>query len=269
MPDDISDIAAYYSADPEKEHQRLENHQLEYDLTWRFLKEYLPPQGHLLEIGSATGRYTLDLAKRGYHITAVDLCPENIAFCRQLLSKAGLTNQVQLMVGDARYLNEVPEAYFDAVLLMGPLYHLVEKPDREMAVREAFERLRPGGVIFSAFISRYGIWGDLMKNMPEWIEEKREVKSYLTTGKAPHGTPRVGFRPYITLVPEIAPLHEGVGFETFKVVGIEPAISAEDESYNKLEGERRKLWLDLLYEISEEPSIVGSSRHLLYIGRKP
>jgi SAM-dependent methyltransferase len=269
MSDDISDIAAYYGADPEREHQRLENHQLEYELTWRFLEEYLPPHGHLLEIGAATGRYTIDLAKRGYHITAVDLSIENIAFCRNLLTEAGLASQVQLMVGDARYLNDMPEAHYDAVLLMGPLYHLVEQSDRQMAVREAFNRLRPDGVIFSAFISRYGIWGDLMKNMPEWIEEKNDVRSHLESGKAPDGSPREGFRCYLATVDEIVPLHEGVGFETIKVVGVEPAISADDESYSRLDGERRKLWLDLLYEISDEPSSVGASRHLLYIGRKP
>jgi hypothetical protein len=45
-------------------------------------------------------------------------------------------------------------------------------------------------------------------------------------------------------------------------------IAADDESYNKLQGKQRQLWLDLLYEISIERSILGASRHLLYIGRK-
>ena len=269
MTDDISDIANYYNSDPEKEHQRLENHQLEYDLTWRFFEEYLPPQGHLLEIGAATGRYTLELAKRGYRITAVDLSEVNIAFCRQLLIEAGLEEKVQLIIGDARYLTEVPKKTFNAVLLMGPLYHLIEESDRKIAVQEAFNRLKAGGVIFSAFISRYGIWGDVLKNIQDWIEEKTDVRAYLTVGKAPDSSPRIGFRPYLTTVTEIAPLHESVGFKTIKVVGVEPGISADDESYNQLEGEQRKLWLDLLYEISDEPSSIGASRHLLYIGRKP
>ena len=188
MSDDLSDIAAYYSAEPEKEHQRLENHQLEYELTWRFLEEYLPTSGHLLEIGSATGRYTLELAKRGYQIMAVDLSRQNIAFCRQLLTEAGLADRVQLLVGDARLLREVPKQVFDAILLMGPLYHLVEQPDREMALQAAYDRLRPGGIIFTAFISRHGIWGDLMKNIPEWIEELHDVRSHLEKGKAPAST---------------------------------------------------------------------------------
>jgi hypothetical protein len=78
----------------------------------------------------------------------------------------------------------------------------------------------------------------------------------------------VGFRGYFATVGEIAPLHEAVGFKTIAVAGVEPGISADDESYNQLEGQQRQRWLDLLYAISAEPSIVGASRHLLYVGRK-
>ena len=68
---------------------------------------------------------------------------------------------------------------------------------------------------------------------------------------------------------EIAPLHETVGFRTLKIAGVEPAISADDESYNTLEGKQRDLWLDLLFEVSAEKSMLASSRHILYVGQKP
>jgi S-adenosylmethionine-dependent methyltransferase len=268
MLDRISDIVEYYNKDPQKEHQRLEEHQLEYDLTWRFLDEHLPPHGKILEIGAATGRYTLGLLERGYAVTGVDLSTECLKACQSNLTKAGLQEKAQLILGDARDLSGVPHRNFDAVLLMGPLYHLVEENDRLIALKEAFNRLRLGGVIFSAFISRYGIWGDLLKNIPEWIDFQEEVRSVLTKGRDHDDWPRGGFRAYFAEVSEIAPLHESIGFKTIKVVGVEPCISADDESYNKLEGQRRKLFLDLFYEISAEPSIVGASRHLMYIGRK-
>jgi S-adenosylmethionine-dependent methyltransferase len=268
MLDRISDIVEYYNKDPQKEHQRLEEHQLEYDLTWRFLDEHLPPHGKILEVGAATGRYTLGLAQRGFSVTAVDLSPACLKECKTNLTKAGFSGKVQYIVSDARTLAEITDRDFDAVLLMGPLYHLVEENDRLIALKEAFTRLRLGGVIFSAFISRYGIWGDLLKNIPEWIDFQEEVRSVLTKGRDHDDWPRGGFRAYFAEVSEIAPLHEAVGFETIKVVGVEPGISADDESYNKLEGQRRKLFLDLFYEISAEPSIVGASRHLMYIGRK-
>jgi S-adenosylmethionine-dependent methyltransferase len=269
MIDDVSDIAASYNRDPEREHNRLERHQLEYDLTWRYLNRYLPaPDSTILEIGAATGRYTLELAKRGYAVTAVDMSEVLLEEARKSLASARLEGQARFVVADARDLSEVVEKEFDAALLMGPLYHLVEEADRQTAVKEAFDRLRAGGVLFSSFISRFGIMGDLLANVPDWIEDQADVWSILETGKDPENHPRGGFRGYFARVSEIVPLHEAIGLETLTFAGVEPAISAGDESYNRLEGKQRQLWLDLLYEISTERSMIGASRHLLYIGRK-
>jgi SAM-dependent methyltransferase len=268
VSDDVSDIASFYNSDPEREHDRLERHQLEYDLTWRYLDQYLPAHGSILEVGAATGRYTLALAKRGYTLTAVDLSAALLEECRQRIADEGLEGQVRFVVADARDLGAVAETGFDAVLLMGPLYHLIVEADRKTALQEAFERLREGGLLFSAFLSRFGMMSDLLKNKPGWIEEQAAVRSQLERGKRPDDSPRGGFRGYAAQVAEIVPLHEAIGFTTLTVAGVEPAIAADDESYNRLEGKQRQLWLDLLYEMSTERSILGASRHLLYIGKK-
>ena len=268
MADDISDISAYYDSIPDREHNRLDRHQLEGDLTWRYLDRYLPPSGSILEIGAATGRYTLELARRGYFITAVDLSETLLAECRQNIAAAGLERQVRFVAADVRDLSQVTERGYDAVLMMGPLYHLIEEADRVRALQEACARLRPGGVIFSAFISRFGIMGGLLKDLPGWVADQVELRSMLDQGHRPDDYPRGGFRGYFARVSELAPLHEALGITTLVVAGIEPAISADDDSYNRLEEPLRQLWLDLLDEMSTEPSIIGASRHLLYIGRK-
>jgi hypothetical protein len=162
----------------------------------------------------------------------------------------------------------VPGTPFDAVLLMGPLYHLIFEEDRRQAIRQAAARLRSGGLLFSAFLSRLGLLGDLMKRMPEWIERPDEVRSILERGRRPDNQPKGGFRGYFARVSEIAPLHEALGIEAVTLAGVEPAISADDESYNKLQPPQRDLWLDLLFEVSSDETTVGASRHLLYIGRK-
>lgn len=268
MIDDVSDIADYYNSDPGREHYRLERHQLEYDLTWRYLETYLPAHGSILEIGAATGRYTIGLAQRGYAVTAVDLSAAELEAGRKHVAAAGLEQQVQFVVADARDLSAVAETNFDAVLLMGPLYHLIAEADRKAALSQALDRLRDGGLLFSAFISRFGIFGDLMKNVPDWIEDQAEVRSILAQGYNRDNFRSGGFRGHFVRVAEIAPLHESLGYETLVVAGVEPAISADDDSYNRLTGEQRQAWLDLLYTVSTEESSVGASRHLLYIGRK-
>lgn len=268
MSDDVRDIATYYNSDPEREHFRLERHQLEFDLTWRYLMEYLPAQASILEIGAATGRYTAALALLGHSITAVDMSEMLLDHCRKVIIDRGVEKQVKFVVADARNLNEVKETGFDAVLLMGPLYHLVEEADRKEALREVYDRLRQGGLLFSSFISRYGVLSDLLKDLPGWIEDQARVRSHLERGRRPDDAPREGFRGYFVTSSEIAPLHEEMGFTTITVAGVEPVISTDDESYNRLEGSQRQLWLDLFREISTEQTIIGASRHILYIGRK-
>jgi SAM-dependent methyltransferase len=266
--DDISDIAAWYDHGVEDEDARLEMHQLEYDLTWRYLNRYLPPAGSILEIGSGTGRYTLALCRLGYSVTAVDLSPALLDVCRRRLAAEQLDKQARFVVADARDLHVVAGRGFDAVLLMGPLYHLVSEEDRREALRQATDRLRDGGLVFSAFLSRLGILGDMMKRMPEWIERREEVRSLLEKGRRPDDQPRGGFRGYFARVPEIRELHEALGIQTLVLAGVEPAISADDESYNNLQPPQRDLWLDLLLEVSSDETTLGASRHLLYVGRK-
>jgi S-adenosylmethionine-dependent methyltransferase len=273
MSDDIWDIQAYYNAELEHEDQRLEGHQLERDLTRRYLETYLPPAnlpqaGRILEIGAATGAYTLWLAQRGYQVLAVDLSEQELQLSRQHIEAAGLAERVGYRLDDARRLAMVPERDFDAVLLMGPLYHLVLESDRLLAVQQAAARLMPGGVFVSSFISRFGILGDLLRNVPEWIEDTDEVRDILEIGRDPDHYPKGGFRGYFATIAEIPRLHEQAGLEMLVLAGVEPAISADDENYNRLEGQQRALWQDLLFEVSREPTLLASSRHLLYIGRK-
>jgi SAM-dependent methyltransferase len=189
MRDDISDIAASYNSGVEYEDSRLERHQLEYDLTWRYLTRYLPPTGSILEIGAATGRYTLALCRRGYSVTAVDLSAALLQRCKLRLEEAGLDGQARFVEADARDLHAVPATAFDAVLLMGPLYHLIFEEDRRQAIRQAVNRLRNGGLLFSAHLSRLGVLGDLMKKAPEWIEQREEVRFLLDHGRRPDDQP--------------------------------------------------------------------------------
>jgi S-adenosylmethionine-dependent methyltransferase len=208
MMDDISDIAAYYDREKEQEFTRLDRHQLEHDLTWRYLDQFLPKAGPILEIGAATGKYTLELARRGYQVTAADLSQQQLELCGKQLAEEGLADRVQLVVADARDLSGLPERDYSAVLLMGPLYHLVVENERKIALGEAYRLLREDGVIFSSFISRYGILGDLLENIPDWIGDHSEVQSILERGRSPEDYPRGGFRGYFANAGEIAPLHE-------------------------------------------------------------
>ena len=140
------------------------------------------------------------------------------------------------------------ERGFDAVLLMGSLYHLVAETNREAALKEAFDRLREGGIQFSAFLSRFGVIGDQLRNVPGWVENQAEARSLLRDGRRPDDVPRGGFRGYFARVPEIASLHEALGFETLTLAGgpgrrreLQPASGGapQDVARPAVRGQRR------------------------------
>lgn len=264
---DLTEIQRYYAAAPEQEHQRLERHQLEFDLTWKYLEEHLPPCGRILEVGAATGRYTVPLAEKGHALTALDLSPDLLELNRQHLEAAALLEQVQLAQADARDLSAFHSQDYDAVLLMGPLYHLRQESDRIKAIREGLACLKVGGLFVSAWISRLGIFADLIQKMPDWIEQSAEVEHYLQTGCDLEVKPG-GFMGYFATSAEIPLLHEAQGIKTLALAACEPFIGGDDSGYNQLPQPQRQLWLELFYRLSGQAEVYSTSRHLLYLGQK-
>jgi S-adenosylmethionine-dependent methyltransferase len=266
--DDTSDIRRFYDESVEKENNRLERHILERDMTWRYLDKYLPRQGRILEVGCATGAYTIPLAKRGYSVTAVDFSPREIEVCRRKAKAEHLDAEVNCVVADARDLSDITGSDFDAALVMGPLYHLILEEDRLAALQQAHRRLKKGGLVFSTFISRYGIWGDVIRDYPHYIELENDVQSVLHEGKDAELAYKPGnFRGYFATPEEIPQLHKKAGFNMLALAGIETA-GMRDDIYGSVSGKRREQWLDLLFSISAQPSIIGASNHILYVGVK-
>ena len=106
--DDLSDTRKMYNTGWDVEANRLERHQLEADITLRYLENYLPPRGKLLEIGFGTGFYTFALAEHGYQITAVDLADEYVTRCVAKAEELGLSAKIDFRTGDARKLDGIP-----------------------------------------------------------------------------------------------------------------------------------------------------------------
>ena len=78
------------------------------------------------------------------------LAEENVRLAREMAAEAGVT--IRAVAGDALEADSLVEGPFDAVLLMGPLYHLTCAEDRDRAMRAALNLLKPGGLFFAAFI---------------------------------------------------------------------------------------------------------------------
>jgi S-adenosylmethionine-dependent methyltransferase len=264
-----STIECYYDEDARTEWIRLERHRTEFAVTMRALTEYLPPAPQaVLDDGGGPGRYALALSSLGYQVTLFDLSQGNLNFARQKASESEHPIH-QYMHGNALSLPFPDSTGFDAVLLLGPLYHLFTEAERVRAVREAWRVLRPGGMIFAVFITRYAAFRDLAKNTPLMLFEERAVwEEILRTGvyRAGQG---VGFTDaYFAHPAEIRPLMEASGFATLDLIGCEGIVAANEAQINLLTGEAWQAWVELNYRLGKELSLYGASDHLLYVGKK-
>ena len=77
----------------------------------------------------------------------------NLAFAQEKAAEAGVT-LAEVVSGNALNLAQFADESFDAVLLLGPLYHLVVEDQRRSAVRESLRILKPGGVLAAALLGR-------------------------------------------------------------------------------------------------------------------
>ncbi len=105
----------------------------------RYRRElYRPGVRRVLEWGCGPGSSALDLARRGAHVSAIDISPVAIERAAERARAAGV--DLDLHVMDAHRL-EFPDASFDLVCGQGILHHL----RIEDAYREAARVLCPSG----------------------------------------------------------------------------------------------------------------------------
>ena len=263
-------IERAYDADPEYEWYRLERHRVEYGLTMRTLEEHLPPApAKIIDIGGSVGRYAIELTRRGYQMTLADISANCLEFAQDKTSEAGV-ELAGVVKTDAMDLSAFADESFDAALLMGPLYHLLEHSERLKAVREARRVLRPGGRVFAAFISRFCIVQYAAAERVEYIRDFRdELESILATGVYRQSESSGKFPDAWFAHPdEIPPLMTEGEFEKVDLLACEALAYCMENGVNEAPNELHQQWIDLLYRLSRESSILGAGGHILYVGEK-
>ena len=268
---DLEFVRRYYDRSPQHEWERADRHRTEFAITWKILEAYLPPPpARILDCGGGPGRYAIRLAQRGSGVTLFALSPENLAFARREAQAIGINLQAYDR-GDASDLGRYAAGSFDALLLMGPLYHLLELEGRQRALREAWRVLRPGGVLLAAFINRYaGHLHAVCRDPLLPLREAQASESILRTGKlAPRDDQLEAFVAYMAHPSEVSPLLWSSGFECLETLNLEGLVGGYESEVNALQGEAWDTWLAINWQAAHDPSLFGASQHRLAVGRRP
>lgn len=238
---------------------------LEFLRTQEIVRRHLPPGSlRVLDIGGATGVHAAWLAADGHRVALFDVVPEHLAAAERLAE--GITASF----GDAREL-PVPDASFDAALLLGPLYHLTDRDDRVVALREAARAVRPGGPVFAAAISRFAsLFDGLARGFLFDPEFRRIVHTDLATGqhRNDRNLPHWFTTSYFHHPDELRQECLDADLDVLEVVGVEGLAAWLPQLADRWDSPGdREIILQSARAVENEPALRALSGHLIAVGR--
>jgi len=266
------DIVEYYERFAEEHRLAAGEGQLEFARTQEILIGLLPPPpARIIDVGGGAGVYSTWLAARGYEVHLVDASARLVDEARR--RNAGAEKPIaSFTVGDARDLH-LSDSYADAVLVMGPLYHLIDEADRQRVLAEASRVLADGGLVAAAGISRFASALDGIRSKrahdPAFVAMRdRDLADgvHMNPTKHPEYFTTAFFHKPDDLRREL----EDAGFDAVTVVGVEgPGWLMPDFEARWKDPALRDDMIAVARALEAEPSMIGVSAHLIASGRKP
>lgn len=250
----------YESIDEEGRLYKDNSHNIELITTLKYIDKYLKTGDRILEIGAATGTYSLYYADKGYQVDAIDLVQHNIDILKSKITKKMNINANQ---GTALDLSRYEDNTFDITLCFGPLYHIFTDEDITKAINEAIRVTKPNGIVYIAYITQDATmvrWGINKGNIKEGVGENIG-KDY----KLINRPSEIFYLFFIEDFNNIMKKYDIISLHTVATDGISPIVA---KAVNELDEESYKTWVNYHLSACERPDLAGYSSHILYIGRK-
>lgn len=213
------------------------------------------PPASVLDVGGGPGVHARWLTDDGYRVVVVDPVEWHVRQARD----QGLT----AFVGDARQLAQ-SDGSFDAVLLLGPLYHLPDAEERVRVWQEALRVVRRGGLVAAAAINRY--FGLLDPGADGGAD-------VATTGMRVR---RDGPTTYCHAPEELGEEARQAGLAQVEVFGVQGPASAALMARERQTGRKEDLGAEVLAKAlaaarcaDGHPELAVTSVHLLVFGCRP
>jgi SAM-dependent methyltransferase len=267
-----AEIADYYGHGLERDRLAAGRGRIEFFRIRELLERYLPAApATVLDVGGGAGAYALPLAADGYRVHLVDPMALHVeqAAAASAAADAPLASAT---VGDARSLAAADDSV-DAVLLLGPLYHLTSRSDRVGALREAARVVRPGGVVVAKALSRfYPVFEGLADGAgpePGWHEN---LSRFLADGqyRNPGGDPAAFTTSYFHRPEELPAEIASAGLELRAYLAGSGSVKLLPGLSERLDREaEREHLLAVLRLVEAEPSLLGLSQNFIAIAQLP
>ncbi len=261
-------VRAYYNRHYREEDKRLQYHVFELPMTMYFIRLYLPPGAVLFDTACGTGQYARVLSDEGYVLGLNDVSDVNIQHVKEKF--AGQENILFIDRSDIMQSKRWEERKWDAILVLGPMYHLLRRDYRISLLQKAATKLKPGGLIFTSFMTRTAALVYGIKNKPEGILHPEGASRLWESGSDSSFVEATEYfeHAYFSNPAEIEPMLREAGLESLHLAGAEGVFGERFELFHDLSEKLQEAWLDFILHHAEEKEMIYNSKHLLSISRK-
>lgn len=225
------------------------------------------PEGSLriLDVGGGTGIHAEWLLGDGHQVRLIDPISSHV---EQAQERLGGHEGFSAEVGDARHIEGDAHTY-DAVLLLGPLYHLIEGSDRVAAWSKARRLVTHDGHVFAAAITRFAPIFDGLSKGGLFDPQFRAIAEVdLATGqhRNPTGDPEYFTTAYFHHPDELIEEAASAGLRVVELIGVEGlAAWLPDLAKRWQNPDDRETILFSARATESDPSLRGLGPHIVAV----
>lgn len=268
----------YYDRLGMKEWKRLDKdayHHLEWLTHIRFIGQHMPKRGRVFDAGGGPGRYSIYLAKKGYLVTLFDISPNQLRIARRQATRAKIpSTAIEYVEGDLTDMSKFPDNYFDGVLCLTALSHLIDRKDRDRAVKEIVRVAKRKAPLFISAINRYAVFRTILQRQDLWpslLDPGHQDVFDKGVHRAHPGTQIGHFTDAYFFTPEeLRDVFERAGVKVITMVASEGLASHLQKPLEGLAKDERmwRKWMDIHWKTCTNQHVLGISEHILLVGRK-
>ncbi len=258
-----TELEKYYNKFCEDKRLTRRHGQVEYITSMKYIHQYLEGNGNksevkILDVGAGTGRYSVQLAREGYDVTAVELVKYNLG----ILKSKG--SNVKAYQGTALNLSRFAENTFDMTLVFGPMYHLYTFEDKVQALKEAKRVTKEGGIILTAYcMNEYSIltYGFKENHICDSLKSGKVDAEFHVVAEPED------LYDYVRLE-DISRINEAAGVKRIKLISADGPANYMRQTLNAMDEETYRTFIEYHLSTCERYELLGASAHTLDILQK-
>lgn len=221
--------------------------------------KHIDKNSKVLEVGAGTGVYAIPLADEVAEYTAYE--PANVNYDRMIERKEKRkVDKLKAYKKSSNDMGELPDNYYDLVLILGPMYHLSKKEDRDFALKEARRVCKDGGTIMVSFINHDIVPITMTREIPDYFSHEEYYDSENI---------RVRNIPFIFFtLDEAKEMLAENGLEVTEAVGVDGFSETIRDEVNTMDIPTFNKYMDWHLSHCKKPELLGASNHLLFVCKK-